>query len=105
LIDASAAIRRVLALAYLLIWTWQEHLRAAAQRRENPTRRIIFLIDEVEAHLDPAWQRRILPCLLKVVEAMKTATAPHSPLVCVSLEKFFDKQLDRLVDFGRRRIG
>jgi hypothetical protein len=38
---------------------------------------------------------------------MKTATAPpsvqliastHSPLVCVSLEKFFHKQLDRLFD-------
>ena len=107
LIHASAAIRRILALAYLLIWTWQEHLRAAAQRREKPTHRIIFLIDEIEAHLHPAWQRRILPCLLKVVEAMKTASrtpsiqviaTTHSPLVCVSLEPLFDDGLDRLFD-------
>ncbi len=107
LVHASAAIRRVFALAYLLIWTWQEHLRAAALRREDPTHRVIFLIDEVESHLHPAWQKRIMPCLLKVVEAMKTAShqpsvqviaSTHSPLVCVSLEPFFDDEQDRIFD-------
>ena len=107
LVHASAAIRRILALAYLLIWTWQEHLRAADLRREKPTHRITFLVDEVEAHLHPAWQKRILPCLLKVVEDMQTASqkpsiqviaSTHSPLVCVSLEPLFKDQSDRLFD-------
>lgn len=107
LIHASAAIRRILALAYLLIWSWQEHLMAATLRREPPTHRIVFLIDEVEAHLHPSWQKRILPSVLNVVEAMKTTShqpsiqliaSTHSPLVCVSLEPVFDERQDRLFD-------
>ncbi len=30
LVVASAGIRRIAALAYVLVWTWQEHLRAAS---------------------------------------------------------------------------
>lgn len=106
-VHASAAIRRILALAYLLIWAWQEHLLAAKQRREDATHRIIFIIDEMEAHLHPAWQRRILPCIFKVVEALAASepkpsiqllATTHSPLVCVSMESFFDAAKDRLFD-------
>lgn len=104
---ASAAIRRILALAYLLIWAWQEHLKAVEQRREKPAHRIILLIDEVEAHLHPAWQKRILPSVLSVVQAMSHSThrpeiqvlaSTHSPLVCVSLESLFDDVRDSLLD-------
>ncbi len=107
LIHASAAIRRILALAYLLIWAWREHLRAAELRREAPTKRIILLIDEVEAHLHPAWQKKILPSLLHVVEALTGAgsgpeiqviCSTHSPLVCVSMESYFDGERDQLFD-------
>lgn len=106
-VHCSAAIRRMLALAYLLIWSWNEHLLAANQRREKPTHRIIFLIDEMEAHLHPAWQRTILPALFEVVQAMETGTsspsiqviaATHSPLVCASAESVFDEERDRLLD-------
>lgn len=106
-VHASAAIRRILALAYLLIWAWQEHLHAAELRRKAPTQRIVFLIDEVEAHLHPGWQKRILPCLFQVVEEMKTQSrrpnvqliaSTHAPLVCVSLETFFDESVDSMLD-------
>jgi hypothetical protein len=106
-IHASSAIRRILALAYLLIWTWQEHLQAAALRRQQPARELVLLIDEVEAHLHPSWQKRILPAILNVMEKMTGSTEPpkiqviastHSPLVCVSLEDFFDSEKDRLLD-------
>lgn len=104
---ASAAIRRILALSYLLIWVWTEHLRAVELRREKPTDRFVFLVDEVESHLHPSWQKRILPCLLEVIGELKTPnggpevqflTSTHAPLVCVSLEEFFDKDKDRLLD-------
>ncbi len=105
-VHASAAIRRVLALAYLLIWAWEEHVRAAKLRREEPTKRIVFLIDEVEAHLHPGWQKRILPCLFEAVEQMQSQpglnvqmiVTTHAPLVCVSLETFFNPAMDRLLD-------
>lgn len=58
---ASSGIRRILSLAYLLVWTWQEHKEAAKLRGQEPENRITFLIDEIEAHLHPAWQLLILP--------------------------------------------
>ncbi len=59
-----------MALAYLLVWTWQEHLRACEIRGTKPAKEIIFLIDEIEAHLHPQWQRRIVKALLDVMSAL-----------------------------------
>src|SRR5262249_13315210 len=43
LVLASAGIRRIVALAYLLVWTWQEHLRACEIRETRPASAILFL--------------------------------------------------------------
>jgi hypothetical protein len=64
-------------------------------------------VDEIEAHLDPKWQRVILPALLTVVNRLGPAlqaqviTATHSPLVLASLEPLFDEEEDRLFLFER----
>jgi len=55
------------ALAYLLVWTWQEHLRASEIRGTKPVKEIVFLIDEIEAHLSSAVARRIVKALLDVM--------------------------------------
>jgi len=102
LIHASAGMRRVVALAYLLVWTWQEHLEACKLRGDTPAQEIIFLIDEIEAHLHPKWQRRVVPALLEVMEALtgehnaktQLITATHSPLVLASIEVLFDQTRD-----------
>ncbi len=104
LIHASAGMRRVVALAYLLVWTWQEHLEACKLRGEPPTREIIFLVDEVEAHLHPQWQRRVVPALLQVMAALtgehdvitQLIAATHAPLVLASIEAIFDEDRDGL---------
>ena len=104
LIHASAGMRRVVALVYLLVWTWQEHLEACKLRGDTPAEEIIFLIDEVEAHLHPQWQRRVVPALLDVMEALtgehnaktQLITATHSPLVLASIEALFDEARDGL---------
>ena len=103
---ASAGMRRVIALAYLLVWTWQEHLAACQLRGSTPTKEIIFLIDEIEAHLHPRWQRRIVPALLDVMEALtgehdvqvQLIAATHSPLVLASSEAHFDPTADAIWD-------
>jgi hypothetical protein len=102
LIHASAGIRRITALAYLLVWTWQEHVASCALRGDNPSKEIIFLIDEIEAHLHPQWQRRIVPALLDVMEALtgsgeanvQLIAATHSPMVLASAETRFDDAQD-----------
>ncbi len=102
LVHASAGIRRIVSLAYLLVWTWQEHVASAELRGDAPAREIIFLIDEIEAHLHPEWQRRIVPALLDVMEALtgeagipvQLVAATHSPLILASVEAQFDKDSD-----------
>ena len=101
LIHASAGMRRISALAYLLVWTWREHQIASEQIGRKPAREIIFLVDEIESHLHPQWQRRIVPALLKVMQALTGRKVPvqlivstHSPLVLASVEPLFDEEKD-----------
>ena len=67
---AAAGMRRVLALAYLMVWAWEEHVQAARLQRDAPTNRMVLLFDEIEAHLHPKWQRVFLPGLIKVVDGL-----------------------------------
>jgi hypothetical protein len=101
----SAGLRRIMSFAYLLVWAWTEHLEAAKLRNEPPEDRLVLLIDEIEAHLHPRWQRTILPAILKVVEVfhsnldIQLFVATHSPLILASLETHFDSATDALFRF------
>jgi len=103
LILASAGIKRVIGLAYLLVWAWQEHQHAARVLRVPVARRVIFLVDEIEAHLHPRWQRLIVPALLAVMDCLaddvevQLVTTTHAPLVLASVEPVFDETRDKLV--------
>ncbi len=105
LVQAAAGVRRVLALAYLVVWAWDEHTQASRLRNQDPTDRIVLLLDEVESHLHPKWQRTILPSLLTVVNQLdykmkvQVVCSTHSPLVLASLEPLFDDGHDRLFWF------
>ena len=118
LLHASAGIRRIVALSYLLIWAWEEHLKAAKILGERPTMQVIFLIDEMESHLHPRWQFRVLPSLLDVVftltrartgmvpfipelaagPAVQLITATHSPMILASAEPVFNAATDAWFD-------
>lgn len=108
---ASAAIRRIAALAYLLVWTWSEHEATSLQLGLEPTKRIVFLIDEVESHLHPRWQRTIVPSLLRVVGALapeaqaQILLTTHSPLVLASAETLFDAEQDAWFDLDLNRAS
>ena len=99
---ASAGVRRALSLAYLLVWAWAEHKKAAKESRRSTTRDVVLLIDEPELHLHPAWQRVFLPAVLRAVgmvapnAAVQVFTATHSPMVLASLESVFREKSDDL---------
>lgn len=111
-LHASSGMRRILALAYFLVWAWEEHKQAAKQRGRQATKQITFLIDEVESHLHPSWQRRVVPALLAVMgELTKKAevqliAATHSPLIMASVEPLFDEGKDAWfdLDFERKKV-
>lgn len=98
----SAGVRRILALAYLLVWAWHEHRAASELLGEPPSDRLTLLIDEVEAHLHPRWQRVILPAILDALIGLgapidsQVIAVTHSPLVLASLEGRWEAQHDRL---------
>lgn len=104
-IHASAGMRRILGLAYLIVWAWREHLGASKLLRRPPVEQIVFLMDEVEDHLHPAWQRRILKALMTVLEGLSPVMkvqahlTTHAPLVLASLEPIFEPDRDRFFVF------
>ncbi len=101
-LHASAGIRRILSLAYVLVWAWEEHCKAAKLLQEPPSEQLVLLIDEVESHLHPQWQRRIVPALLAVAKTLlhqsdaqlQLIAATHSPLVMASSEPEFNAESD-----------
>ncbi|HSK01994.1 MAG TPA: ATP-binding protein [Kofleriaceae bacterium] len=104
ILHASAGVRRITALAYMLLWSWREHGIAAERLGERRTSRVVMLIDEIEAHLHPRWQRSILRSVLNLAGSLhKLATvqliaATHSPLVLASAEPLFDSDQDAWFD-------
>lgn len=98
----SAGIRRIVTLAYLLVWAWEEHKILARQQGVPEERQMIVLVDEAEAHLHPKWQRVILPALLDVGSelheemSVQWIVASHSPLVMASGEAVWDLSSDTL---------
>jgi len=101
-INESAGIRRIVTIGYLLVWAWNEHRVQAALAKRAPQEKMVILIDEMEAHLHPKWQRVVVPALLDVTAILSRAVEPqimiatHSPLVLASLETTFDRDTDKL---------
>ena len=104
ILHASAGIRRVVALAYMLTLAWREHRLAAKQLGEAKCDTIVLLIDEAESHLHPRWQRSILRSLEGAVQeldksaAVQMVVTTHSPLVLASAEAWFDEERDAWFD-------
>ena len=115
IVHASSAVRRITGLAYMLVWSWSEHLRAARHLGVRAAGQVILLFDEIDAHLHPRWQRVIVPSILRVMDhlanrdtSIQLIAATHSPLVLASVEPHFDEDRDRLfhldIHDGRVRL-
>lgn len=102
----SAGMRRIVAIGYLLVWAWHNHLESARFLSLAPAREIIFLMDEIESHLHPKWQRMILKAIIDVCESIAVGSrakaqllaSTHSPLVLTSVEPVFDDSRDAWFD-------
>jgi hypothetical protein len=114
-VHASAGMKRVISLAYLLTWAWDEHKRACLLRRQKPVKHMLLLFDELESHLHPRWQRTLLPSLLRVGEALgaevdlQILATTHAPLVLASVEPYWDEDRDSLflfqLDEGAKQVS
>lgn len=104
IVHASAGIKRALGLAYMLVWSWNEHVQAANLLGEANTNQVVLLFDELESHLHPRWQRTILRSVLDASKTLhadaqvQLLAATHSPFVLASAEPFFDHDKDAWFD-------
>lgn len=102
IVYVAAGARRIVTLAYLIVWTWEEHKVRSELQHKDPERRMVIILDEVEAHLHPRWQRVLLPALMNVQEDLASdlqvqlVVATHAPLVMASVEAVFDIDQDKL---------
>ncbi len=72
-----------------LLWIWYLALRIASFydfRGKWELHPAILLIDEIENHLHPAWQRRVIPALLKFFPGLQIFATTHSPFVIAGLK-------------------
>lgn len=111
LVFASEAVKRIVALAYLIVWAWNEHKAQAEIIREEPEERMVILVDEIEAHLHPQWQRLILPALNEALHGLskkikvQLIITTHSPLVLSSLEPIFNNDKDSIFHLNLKQNG
>jgi hypothetical protein len=103
-VHASSGMRRIISLAYFLVWCWEEHLKAKELLGEEVETKTVFLVDEVESHLHPKWQRTVIPALMKVMDKLIASSevqliaVTHSPLIMASVEPLFDATQDAWFD-------
>jgi len=103
-VHASSGMRRIISLAYFLVWCWEEHLQASELVGSQPENKTVFLVDEVESHLHPKWQRTVIPALMSVMDQLSDSAevqliaATHSPLIMASVEPFFNAASDAWFD-------
>lgn len=100
--DESAGVKRIVTIAYLLVWAWNEHRVYSDLANRDPQNNIVVMIDEIEAHLHPKWQRVVLPALLNVTTVLSKEVSAqmivttHSPLILASMENNFKEEFDKL---------
>lgn len=62
-------------------------LAMSGEKRDPFEEEIIFLFDEIEAHLHPAWQRKLLPAFQRMFPHSQIIAATHSPFLISSLNQ------------------
>ena len=68
------------------------HYKFAEGWHEEPA---ILLIDEIENHLHPTWQRRVIPALLAHFPGLQIFATTHSPFVVAGLKAGQVHKLER----------
>ena len=82
--ELSSGTQSTLLWIYALALKMVDHYRWEEGWEEEPA---ILLIDEIENHLHPTWQRRVIPALLQHFPGLQIFATTHSPFVVAGLKK------------------
>jgi len=75
---------------------WQDNLPITEKN-------LILLLDEIEVHLHPAWQRKVLPVVQKLFKNSQIFVSTHSPFVVNSVDAAWVYELK--VENGKARVA
>lgn len=102
IVYCASSVQRILALAYMILWTWDSHKLVCKKYGVDTYKNMIILIDEIETHLHPQWQRTIILSLLQVKKYLdeelniQFLITTHSPLILASVEPEFNQDQDKI---------
>ena len=80
--DLSSGSQSTLLWMFWLALKMLNHYEFANDWHKKPA---ILLIDEIENHLHPTWQRRVIPALLEHFPGLQIFATTHSPFVVAGL--------------------
>ena len=63
---------------------YAEYYQFPASLEDKPG---VLVIDEIDAHLHPSWQRRIIPALIRHFPKLQIFCSTHSPLMLAGLKE------------------
>ena len=81
--ELSSGTQGTLLWIYALVLITMNHYRWEEGWEKKPA---ILLIDEIENHLHPTWQRRVIPALLEHFPGLQIFATTHSPFVVAGLK-------------------
>ncbi len=85
-------------LRSLMSWIADLLWRLDRTKWENNTslleRRILLFLDEIEVHLHPSWQRKVLPTVQKLFKNAQVFISTHSPFVVNSIDGAFIHRIE-----------
>ena len=81
--DLSSGTQGTLLWVWALVLKMADHYDWESGWEKKPA---ILLIDEIENHLHPTWQRRVIPALLEHFPGLQIFATTHSPFVVAGLK-------------------
>lgn len=91
----------------LISWIGDLLMRLDSLNWKNNTpifeREIILFLDEIEVHLHPAWQRKVLPVVQKLFKNSQIFVSTHSPFVVNSVDDAWVYKLE--LENGKVKVG
>lgn len=83
--ELSSGFKSVLSIVFSIV-NWIEGVNEGEQRNIDKACGTV-LIDEIEAHLHPAWQKTVLSAVTQLFPKLQFIVTTHSPYVIASAEK------------------
>ena len=93
--ELSSGFKSVLSIVFSIV-QWIELVNEGDQRLIKNAKGTV-LIDEIDSHLHPSWQAKIIPSLKKIFPSLQFIVTTHSPLVMSTIKNDDYNSIQKIV--------